>query len=132
MLGLTGVPFINVRNGCATGGSALATAHAMLAAGAAEIALVVGFDKHPPGAFNPLPEDWGLGSWYGETGLMLTTQFFAMKIQRYMAEHGISASTLAKVAEPRRSRTARATPTPGAAGRCRRTRCSPRGWSTTR
>jgi len=70
----------------------------MLAAGAAEIALVVGFDKHPPGAFNPLPEDWGLGSWYGETGLMLTTQFFAMKIQRYMAEHAISESTLAKVA----------------------------------
>ena len=28
-LGLTGVPFINVKNGCATGGSALATAHAM-------------------------------------------------------------------------------------------------------
>jgi acetyl-CoA C-acetyltransferase len=98
VLGLTGVPFINVRNGCATGGSALATAHAMLAAGAAEIALVVGFDKHPPGAFNPLPEDWGLGSWYGRTGLMLTTQFFAMKIQRYMADHGISESTLAKVA----------------------------------
>src|SRR5687768_2984223 len=98
VLGLTGVPFINVRNGCATGGSALATAHAMLAAGAAEIALVVGFDKHPPGAFNPLPENWGLGSWYGETGLMLTTQFFAMKIQRYMADHGISESTLAKVA----------------------------------
>jgi acetyl-CoA C-acetyltransferase len=98
VLGLTGVPFINVRNGCATGGSALATAHAMLAAGAAEIALVVGFDKHPPGAFNPLPEDWGLGSWYGEIGLMLTTQFFAMKIQRYMADHGISESTLAKVA----------------------------------
>jgi acetyl-CoA acetyltransferase len=98
VLGLTGVPFINVKNGCATGGSALTTAHAMLSAGAAEIALVVGFDKHPPGAFNPLPEDWGLGAWYGETGLMLTTQFFAMKIQRYMAEHGISSSTLAKVA----------------------------------
>jgi acetyl-CoA acetyltransferase len=98
VLGLTGVPFINVKNGCATGGSALATAHAMLASGAAGLALVVGFDKHPAGAFNPLPEDWGLGSWYGETGLMLTTQFFAMKIQRYMAEHGISTSTLAKVA----------------------------------
>ena len=88
VLGLTGVPFINVKNGCATGGSALITAHAMLAAGSAETALVVGFDKHPPGAFNPLPEEWGIGSWYGETGLMLTTQFFAMKIQRYMAEHG--------------------------------------------
>jgi acetyl-CoA acetyltransferase len=98
VLGLTGLPFINVKNGCATGGSALTTAHAMLTSGAAETALVVGFDKHPPGAFNPLPEDWGIGSWYGETGLMLTTQFFAMKIQRYMAEHGISESTLAKVA----------------------------------
>ena len=30
VLGLTGVPFINVKNGCATGGSALMTAHAML------------------------------------------------------------------------------------------------------
>jgi acetyl-CoA C-acetyltransferase len=98
VLGLTGVPFINVRNGCATGGSALTTAHAMLAAGTAEVALVVGFDKHPPGAFDALPEEWGIGSWYGETGLMLTTQFFAMKIQRYMADHGISESTLAKVA----------------------------------
>lgn len=98
MLGLTGVPFINVKNGCATGGTALTTAHAMLTSGAAEVALVVGFDKHPRGAFNPLPEDWGIGSWYGETGLMLTTQFFALKIQRYMEEYGISDSTLAKVA----------------------------------
>ena len=97
-LGLTGLPFINVKNGCATGGSALTTAHAMLVSGQAEVALVVGFDKHPPGAFNPLPEEWGIGSWYGETGLMLTTQFFAMKIQRYMAEYAITASTLAKVA----------------------------------
>jgi acetyl-CoA acetyltransferase len=97
-LGLTGIPFINVKNGCATGGSALTTVHSVLASGSADLALVLGFDKHPPGAFNPAPEDWGLGSWYGETGLMLTTQFFAMKIQRYMSEYGISRSTLAKVA----------------------------------
>src|SRR3954449_2505878 len=97
-LGLTGLPFINVKNGCATGGSALTTAHAMITAGSADVALVVGFDKHPPGAFNPLPEEWGIGSWYGETGLMLTTQFFALKLQRYMAQHGISDSTLARVA----------------------------------
>jgi acetyl-CoA acetyltransferase len=98
VLGLTGIPFINVRNGCATGGSALTTAHAMIVAGSAEIAVVVGFDKHPPGAFNPMPEEWGIGSWYGETGLMLTTQFFAMKIKRYMERHGISQETLARVA----------------------------------
>jgi acetyl-CoA acetyltransferase len=29
---------------------------------------------------------------------MLTTQFFAMKIQRYMSDHGVTPSTLAKVA----------------------------------
>ena len=98
VLGLTGIPFINVKNGCATGGSALTTAHAMILAGEADVALVVGFDKHPPGAFNALPEEYGNGAWYGETGLMLTTQFFAMKIQRYMEMHGISEETLAKVA----------------------------------
>ena len=50
------------------------------------------------GAFNPLPAQWGLDDWYAETGLMLTTQFFAMKIQRYMSDHGVTPSTLAKVA----------------------------------
>ena len=103
----------------------------MLVAGEADLALVVGFDKHPPGAFNPLPEDWGLGSWYGETGLMLTTQFFAMKIQRYMADHGDQRTTLAKVAS-RRSATARATRTHGAGSRSPRRRSSARRWSTTR
>jgi acetyl-CoA acetyltransferase len=98
-LGLTGVPFVHVSNGCATGGSALSTAHAMIVAESADLALVVGFDKHPPGAFNALPEEWGIGSWYGETGLMLTTQFFAMKAQRSMDRHGIPTETLAKVAE---------------------------------
>jgi acetyl-CoA acetyltransferase len=97
-LGLTGVPFINVKNGCATGGSALTTAHAMLASGEAELALVVGFDKHPRGAFDPRPEEWGIGSWYGETGLMLTTQFFAMKVQRYLAEHQIDPGVLSTIA----------------------------------
>ena len=97
-LGLTGVPFINVANGCATGGSALISAYNALQAGAAETVMVIGFDKHPRGAFDPVPADYGIGDWYGETGLMLTTQFFGMKIQRYMHEHGITRDALAKVA----------------------------------
>ena len=36
---------------------------------------------------------------YGEDGLMVTTQFFGMKIPRYMHDHGISERTLALVAE---------------------------------
>lgn len=98
-LGLTGVPFINVANGCATGGSALFGAFSAIKAGQAEIALAVGFDKHPRGAFDPKPADWGLPDWYGETGLMLTTQFFALKLRRYMEQYGISARTLGLVAE---------------------------------
>ena len=97
-LGLTGIPFMNVKNGCATGGSALIAAADTIQAGQYDLGLVLGFDKHPRGAFDPDPADWGLDAWYGQTGMMLTTQFFAMKIQRYMAEYGISADTLAKVA----------------------------------
>src|SRR3954470_15162072 len=44
-LGLTGIPFVNVHNGCATGGSALAMAVDTVRSGAGDIGLVVGFDK---------------------------------------------------------------------------------------
>jgi acetyl-CoA acyltransferase len=97
-LGLTGIPFTNVKNGCATGGSALVSAVNAVRSGAADIALAVGFDKHPRGAFDPRAEDWGLPAGYGEAGLMVTTQFFAIKIARYMEQYGITAPTLAKVA----------------------------------
>ena len=98
-LGLTGLPFINVSNGCATGGSSLVAARNAVAAGEYDIALAVGFDKHPRGAFNADPKSFGLPDWYGETGLMLTTQFFALKIQRYMQLHAISRETLGRVAQ---------------------------------
>jgi acetyl-CoA acetyltransferase len=98
-LGLTGLPFINVANGCATGGSAMFGAYSAIKSGEFDLGIAIGFDKHPRGAFDPKPAEWGLPDWYGETGLMLTTQFFAMKIQRYMAMHGITNATLAAVAE---------------------------------
>ncbi len=98
-MGLTGLPFVNVANGCATGGSSLAAARAAIASGEYEIGLAVGFDKHDRGAFDPIPAEWGLPDWYGETGFMLTTQFFATKIQRYMVLYGIAAKSLGRVAE---------------------------------
>jgi acetyl-CoA acetyltransferase len=98
-LGLTGIQFINVANGCATGGSALLSGYWAIKSGEFDLGIVVGFDKHPRGAFSPIPAEWGLPDWYGETGLMLTTQFFALKIRRYMAMHGITQRTLALVAE---------------------------------
>ncbi|HVN02419.1 MAG TPA: thiolase family protein [Caulobacteraceae bacterium] len=97
-LGLTGVQFINISNGCATGGSSLLSGYWAIKSGEFDLGVVLGFDKHPRGAFNADPEASGLPRWYGETGMMLTTQFFAMKIRRYMELHGISATTLGRVA----------------------------------
>lgn len=97
-LGLTGVPFVNVLNGCATGTSSLVAAVQAIGSGAAETALVVGFDSHPRGAFAIRPEALGLGQWYGTTGLAMTSQFFALKIQRYLHEHGLPARLLETVA----------------------------------
>lgn len=98
-LGLTEIPFVNVANGCATGGSALSAAVSAVRSGQADVALAVGFDKHPRGSFNPLPSKYGLPDWYGATGMMVTTQFFALKTQRYLHDHGIPPSILAKIAE---------------------------------
>ncbi|WP_295876722.1 thiolase family protein [uncultured Zhongshania sp.] len=99
VLGYTGIPTINVANGCATGGSSLVSAVAAIQSGEYELGVVLGFDKHARGAFNAKPESFGLPQWYGQAGFMLTTQFFAMKIKRYMWEYGIDEESLARVAE---------------------------------
>ena len=101
MLGLTGLQFTNVNNGCATGGTALATACNAITAGMYDLGIAIGFDKHPRGAFasdRPVhPTDGGL-DWYGGSGMAINPQFFAIKINRYMQKHGISHATLARVA----------------------------------
>jgi acetyl-CoA acetyltransferase len=97
-LGLTGVPFIGVYNGCGTAGSAILTCAQAIESGAADVALAVGFDKHARGAFGSNPADYGLPAWYAEDGMMVTTQFFAMKIQRYLHDHGLDRDLLAEIA----------------------------------
>ncbi|MCH1513168.1 MAG: thiolase family protein [Acidimicrobiales bacterium] len=96
-LGLTGLQFINVANGCATGGSALFSAANTIASGAFDLGIAIGYDKHERGAFRIKTKEQGLGDWYGKQGLALTTQFFGMKINRYMENHDISHNTLAKI-----------------------------------
>jgi acetyl-CoA acetyltransferase len=96
-LGLTGIPFVSVYNGCGTGGSALVTAANAIESGAAELALAVGFDKHDRGAFGSDPAQYGLPEWYADSGLMVTTQFFALKLQRYLHEFGLDPRLLAEL-----------------------------------
>jgi acetyl-CoA acetyltransferase len=97
-LGLTGLPFTDVYNGCATAASALTQAANTIRLGEHDLGVAVGMDKHLPGAFAADPVQYGVGGWYGDIGLFLTPKFFAMKLQRYMHDYGITPRTLARVA----------------------------------
>ncbi len=101
MLGLTGLQFVNVMNGCATGGTALSTAYNTIKAGMSDIGIAIGFDKHPRGAFasdRPVHPVAGGRDWYGGSGMAINPQFFAIKINRYMQKYGITHQALARVA----------------------------------
>ena len=98
-LGLTGIPFVTVKNGCATGAVAMMTARNGLIAEGTDIACVVGYDNHARGAFNASPARYGIGDWYGQTGMMVTTSYFALKIQRYLHDHGLDPRTLGYASE---------------------------------
>jgi acetyl-CoA acetyltransferase len=98
LVGLTGIPFTDVFNACATAASAIQLTADTIRLGKYDLGVAVGMDKHPRGAFTAPPSMLGLPDWYGETGQFLTTKFFGMKANRYMHEHGISRETLAKVA----------------------------------
>lgn len=97
LLGLTGLPFTDVYNGCATAASALALAADTIRLRDHGLGIAVGMDKHLPGAFSTDPRQYACPPWYGELGQFVTTKFFGMKINKYMQDHGISHSTLAKV-----------------------------------
>jgi acetyl-CoA C-acetyltransferase len=98
LLGLTGIQFTNVYNGCATAASVLTMAANTIRLGEHDLGIAIGMDKHLPGAFSADPRDYACPSWFGEVGQFLTTKFFGMKINKYMQDYGISHETLAKVA----------------------------------
>jgi acetyl-CoA C-acetyltransferase len=98
LVGLTGIPFINVLNACATAATAIQSCADSIRFGKYDIAIAVGMDKHPRGAFTDDPAKIALPQWYAESGQFVTTKFFGMKANRYIHDHGISHETLAKVA----------------------------------
>jgi acetyl-CoA acetyltransferase len=98
LVGMTGLQARATLSGCATGNSLLTLAARDVQLGEAEIAIGVGLDKHPRGAFGADPAVAGLPQWYGDQGMFLTTHYFGTKIMRYMHDHSISEQTLARVA----------------------------------
>lgn len=99
LTGMTGLPARSALSGCATGNTLLTQAAREVRLGDAELAVAVGLDKHPRGAFGADPSVSGLPQWYGDQGMFLTTHYFGHKIMRYMHDHGITDRTLAKIAE---------------------------------
>lgn len=80
MVGLTGIPFTNVFNACATAASAAKACADGIRLGDYDIGIAIGLDKHPRGgAFTEDPALVGMPRWYAENGQYLTTQFFGMK-----------------------------------------------------
>jgi acetyl-CoA acetyltransferase len=98
LVGLTGIPFTDVFNACATAASATQFCADTIRLGKYDIGIAVGMDKHPRGAFTDDPAKLALPQWYAENGQFVTTKFFGMKANRYIHDHGISLETLAKVA----------------------------------
>jgi len=98
ILGLSGIPFTNVFNACATAASAIEQTANNIAVGKYDVGVAVGLDKHPRGSFKADPTLVNMPTWYADNGQYVTTKFFGMKINRYMHDHGITPATLAKVA----------------------------------
>lgn len=99
LLGITGIPFTDVYNGCATAASVLTLASNAIRLGEADLTIAIGMDKHTSGAFFADPQNYACPPWYGELGQFLTPKFFGMKINKYCEDFGISPMTLAKTAE---------------------------------
>lgn len=98
LVGLTGIPFTDVFNACATAASAIQLTADTIRLGKYDVGIAVGLDKHPRGAFTDSPAMLGLPMWYGENGQFITTKFFGMKANLYTHRYGISPRTLARVA----------------------------------
>src|SRR5579875_2108963 len=91
LLGLTGIPFMDAYNGCATAATALEMAAVTIHSGKYDLGIAVGMDNHLPVAFTAEPAVIVVPTWYVEVGQFRTTKFCGMKITRYRADHGISA-----------------------------------------
>ena len=67
LVGLTGIPFTDVFNACATAASAIEQTADTIRLGKYDLGIAIGMDKHPRGAFTDDPAKLGLPGWYAET-----------------------------------------------------------------
>jgi len=103
-LGHTGVPVINVNNACATGSTALMVARSAVAAGMAECALALGFEKMGRVATysdRAYPLDRHIASMnarHEKSDALITAQMFGNAGREHMQRYGTRAESFARIA----------------------------------
>ena len=93
-LGLTGIPIINVENACSSGSTAFWQAYWGIAAGIFDLALAFGAEKVPSGPVTVTAED-SPDRYIGSDHMMAG---YALRMRRYMEDHGATDTALAQVA----------------------------------
>ncbi|HXJ33808.1 MAG TPA: lipid-transfer protein [Candidatus Eisenbacteria bacterium] len=103
-LGHTGVPVVNVNNACATGSTALMVARNAVAAGMADCALAIGFEKMGKVNFytdRAYPLDKHLASMatrHGASDALITAQMFGNAGREHMERYGTRPESFARIA----------------------------------
>lgn len=106
-LGMTKIPVYNVNNNCSTGSTGLAMARSLVAAGAADCVLVVGFEKMMRGSlqshFNDRENPIGtsvavMSETRGFENAPGAAQLFGNAGREYMERHGAVADDFAEIA----------------------------------
>lgn len=93
ILGLTGVPIVNVEAGCASGGAALRLGVQAIQAGQCDTVLVFGMEKMPKGVI----DSSFFEPWQKEAGLNPAPAFFALRARKLMRDSGVTLHHLAQV-----------------------------------
>jgi len=105
-VGMTGIPIVNVNNNCSTGSTALFMARQMIASGALDCVLAVGFEQMKPGALGSVYtdrpsafEDFDAAAdqLIDAPGIPLALRYFGGAGLSHMKKHGTPLDAFAKV-----------------------------------
>lgn len=106
-MGIEGIPMFSINNACASSGTAFHLAVQWLAAGLADLALVVGVEKlvHPDAHVsyrainNAIDQDWLRQQRIDPSAGSVFMEFYAAKFLAYQAAYGVNSRVLAEIAE---------------------------------
>ena len=132
LVGLTGIPFTDVFNACATAASAIQQTADAIRPGKYDIGIAIGMDKHPRGAFTDDPAKLGVPGLVRRERSVRHHQVLRHEDQPVHARPRHLAARRWPRWRRRTTATARSTRTPSAGRRSPRRRSSTRRCSTTR